>query len=213
MQCCREDHKYQQKAFCKTTLKPYILLPTEQHTGSIKEPLFRKELSRIEVSVILTKIKPPWVAQSGRGSSSKPENRIYIYFQIMFLPLSFCPALCQLEKTLPEYTQILPMKKKRSWNSKSTINKKGSGFCSGQSHPIQRVPTKAGICICEGTHQIKDNIWSTLLQVWILFLKEKKRIFLKFTSPRGTVSQCKCIGLPTVNMAHHAATTTKQFAC
>lgn len=37
----------------------------------------------------------------------------------------------------------------------------------------------------------------------------KTRIFLKFTSPKGTVSQCKCIGLPTVNMAHNTATTTK----
>lgn len=54
-----EDHKYQEKAHGKTTLTPYILLLTEQHKGSITEPLFQKEPSRIEVSVILSKIKPP----------------------------------------------------------------------------------------------------------------------------------------------------------
>lgn len=132
-------------------------------------------------------------------------------FRLCFSPFPSVQPSASWKKHCLNTHKYCQWKKKRSWNSKSTINKKGSGFCSGQTHPIQRVPTKAGTCICGGTHQIKDNIWYTLLQVWILFLKRcgKKRIFLKLTSPRGTVSQCKCIGLPTVNMAHRAATTTK----
>jgi len=82
--------------------KPTSFLSPNNMQGTFKNHLLRKnhrgqrflsfERRRSKTN------KPTWVAQRCRGTSSMIGNRICIHFQIMFLPLSFCPSLCQPQK-------------------------------------------------------------------------------------------------------------------